>query len=214
MKWIEMDVRSEDAYEFAKKWYDEVVFTKKLILKSLPNFEKLKNEVNELKKEYGKVALLIITDKPSLIREVKRRVPKALIYVQGGNLRVTRFAIESKVDAIISPELGRKDNGLDHVLARLAAKNEVAIGFSLAPLLRTTPYEKANILKFMIKNWKLVNKYKAPRFLTSSAESKWEVRSPKELMSLGIALGMEIPQAKSSLSFYPERILKKKNCEV
>jgi len=214
MKWIEMDVRSEDAYEFAKKWYDEVVFTKKLILKSLPNFEKLKNEVNELKKEYGKVALLIITDKPSLIREVKRRVPKALIYVQGGNLRVTRFAIESKVDAIISPELGRKDNGLDHVLARLAAKNEVAIGFSLAPLLRTTPYEKANILKFMIKNWKLVNKYKAPRFLTSSAESKWEVRSPKDLMSLGIALGMEIPQAKSSLSFYPERILKKKNCEV
>jgi len=209
-----MDVRSEDAYEFAKKWYDEVVFTKKLILKSLPNFEKLKNEVNELKKEYGKVALLIITDKPSLIREVKRRVPKALIYVQGGNLRVTRFAIESKVDAIISPELGRKDNGLDHVLARLAAKNEVAIGFSLAPLLRTTPYEKANILKFMIKNWKLVNKYKAPRFLTSSAESKWEVRSPKDLMSLGIALGMEIPQAKSSLSFYPERILKKKNCEV
>ena len=214
MKWIEMDVRSEDAYEFAKKWYDEVVFTKKLILKSLPNFEKLKNEVNELKKEYGKVALLIITDKPSLIREVKRRVPKALIYVQGGNLRVTRFAIESKVDAIISPELGRKDNGLDHVLARLAAKNEVAIGFSLAPLLRTTPYEKANILKFMIKNWKLVNKYKAPRFLTSSAESKWEVRSPKDLMSLGIALGMEIPQAKSSLSFYPERILKKKNCKV
>lgn len=206
MKFIEMDVRSKDAYELAKEWYDEVVFTKKLILKSLPNFDKLKNEVNELKKEYGKVALLIITDKPSLIREVKRRVPKALIYVQGGNLRVTRFAIESKVDAIISPELGRKDNGLDHVLARLASRNDVAIGFSLSQLFRKSPYERSTLLKFMIQNWKLVNKYKVPRFLTSSAESKWEVRSPRDLMSFGIALGMEIPQAKASLTFYPEKI--------
>ncbi|KPU63379.1 ribonuclease P protein component 3 [Thermococcus sp. EP1] len=209
MKFIEMDVRSKDAYELAKEWYDEVVFTKKLILKSLPNFDKLKNEVNELKKEYGKVALLIITDKPSLIREVKRRVPKALIYVQGGNLRVTRFAIESKVDAIISPELGRKDNGLDHVLARLASRNDVAIGFSLSQLFRKSPYERSTLLKFMIQNWKLVNKYKVPRFLTSSAESKWEVRSPRDLMSFGIALGMEIPQAKASLTFYPEKIFRK-----
>lgn len=209
MKFIEMDVRSKDAYELAKEWYDEVVFTKKLILKSLPNFDKLKNEVNELKKEYGKVALLIITDKPSLIREVKRRVPKALIYVQGGNLRVTRFAIESKVDAIISPELGRKDNGLDHVLARLASRNDVAIGFSLSQLFRKSPYERSTLLKFMIQNWKLVNKYKVPRFLTSSAESKWEVRSPRDLMSFGIALGMEIPQAKASLTFYPEKFFRK-----
>ncbi|RLF74559.1 ribonuclease P protein component 3 [Thermococci archaeon] len=210
MKWIEMDIRSEEAYNQAKEWYDEVVFTKKIYLKSSPNFDSLKSEVKEVKEKYEKIALLIITENPSLIREVKKRIPKALIYVQGGNLRVVRFAIESKVDAVICPEFGRKDSGLDHVLARLAAKNEVAIGFSLAPLLRTTQYEKANILKFMIKNWKLVNKYKAPRFLTSSAESKWEVRPPKDLMSLGTALGMEIPQAKSSLSFYPERILKKK----
>ncbi|USG99626.1 Ribonuclease P protein component 3 [Thermococcus argininiproducens] len=209
MKFIEMDVRSKDAYELAKEWYDEVVFTKKLILKTLPNFDKLKNEVNELKKEYGKVALLIITDKPSIIREVKRRVPKALIYVQGGNLRVTRFAMESKVDAIISPEFGRRDNGLDHVLARLASRNDVAIGFSLSQLLRKSSYERSTLLKFMIQNWKLVNKYKVPRFLTSSAESKWEIRSPRDLMSFGMALGMEIPQAKASLTFYPEKIFRK-----
>ncbi|NJE25666.1 Ribonuclease P protein component 3 [Thermococcus sp. MV5] len=208
MKFIEMDVRSKDAYEFAKEWYEEVVFTKKLILKSSSNFDELKNEVNELKKEYGNVALLIITDKPSLIREIKRRVPKALIYVQGGNLRVTRFAIESKVDAVISPELGRRDNGFDHVLARLASRNDVAIGFSLSQLLRKSSYERATLLKFMIQNWNLVNKYKVPRFLTSSAESKWEVRPPRDLMSFGIALGMEIPQAKASLTLYPEKILK------
>ncbi|EHR79094.1 ribonuclease P [Thermococcus litoralis DSM 5473] len=209
MKWIEMDIRSEEAYNQAKEWYDEVVFTKKIHLKNSPNFDELKSEIKGLKEKYKNVALLIITEKPSLIREIRKRIPNSLIYVQGGNLRVVRFAIENKVDAVIAPEYGRKDSGFDHVLARLAAKNNVAVGFSLAPLLKATPYERANILKFMMKNWRLVEKYKTPRFLTSSAESKWEVRFPRDLMSLGINIGMEIPQAKASLSFYPEMMLKK-----
>lgn len=209
MKWIEMDIRSKEAYNQAKEWYDEVVFTKKVYLRDSPNFGELKSDVKDLKEKYGKIALLVITEKPSLVREVKKRVSNALIYVQGGNLRVVRFAIENKVDAIISPEYGRKDSGLDHVLARLAAKNDVAIGFSLSPLLKVHSYERANILNFMMRNWRLVEKYKVARFLTSSAESKWEVRFPRDLMSLGINIGMEIPQAKASLSFYPERIFKK-----
>ncbi|AIF68840.1 ribonuclease P [Palaeococcus pacificus DY20341] len=204
---IELDVRDEKAYELAKEWYDDVVFTKKLVLDRSPDYGKLKAELKELREKYGKVALLLITKKPSLIREVKNKHLKALIYVQGGNLRINRFALESKVDALISPELGRKDSGLDHILARLAAKNNVAIGFSLAPLLRANPYERANILKFMMRNWRLIEKYKAPRFLTTSAENMWEIRAPRDLMSLGIALGMDIPQAKASLSFYPEGIL-------
>lgn len=209
MKWIELDIRSEEAYNQAIEWYDEVVFTKKVYLKDSPNFEELKGEVKALREKYEKVALLIVTEKPSLIREIRKRIPNALIYVQGGNLRVVRFAIENRVDAIISPEYRRKDSGLDHVLARLAARNNVAIGFSLSPLLRANSYERANILRFMMRNWRLVEKYKVPRFLTSSAESKWEVRFPRDLMSLGINIGMEIPQAKASLSFYPEIILKK-----
>lgn len=209
MKFIEMDVRDEKAYELAGEWYDEVVFTKRLRLDKSPDYDKLKEELRELRDKYRRVALLLITNKPTLIREVKGKNPKALIYVQGGNMKINRFALEIGVDALISPEFGRKDNGFDHVLAKIAAKNGTAIGFSLSHLLRANPYERANILKFMMKNWRLVEKYKVPRFLTSSAESKWEVRAPRDLMSLGIALGMEIPQAKASVSFYPEKIVKK-----
>ncbi|MBO8175524.1 MAG: Ribonuclease P protein component 3 [Thermococcus sp.] len=210
MKWIELDIRDEKAYELAEEWYDEVVFTKKLLLNGSLDYEKLKEEIRELRGKYGKVALLVITNKPSLIRELKNRNLKALIYVQGGNMKVNRSALEIGVDALISPEFGRKDNGFDHVLAKIAAKNEVAIGFSISQLLRASSYERANILKFMMKNWQLVEKYKVPRFLTSSAESKWEVRAPRDLISLGVVIGMEICQAKASLSFYPEKILNKK----
>jgi len=204
---VEMDVRSEDAYELASEWFDEVVFTKKLTLEGSPDWSALKEELRELRERYGRIALLIVTRKPSLIREVKNRSPRALIYVQGGDMRVNRFALEAGVDALISPWLGRKDPGFDHVLAKIAAKKGVAIGFSLAPLLRANPYEKVQLLRFMAKTWQLVRKYNVPRFITSSAEERWDVRSPRDLMSLGITLGMEVPQARASLGFYPRGIL-------
>jgi ribonuclease P/MRP protein subunit RPP1 len=206
---IEMDVRSEEAYELAKEWFDEVVFTKKLVLESSPNWGELKEELGLLRERYGRVALLIVTKKPSLIREVKNRNLKALIYVQGGDMRVNRFALESGVDALISPWLGRKDPGFDHTLAGMAGRRGVAIGFSLSPLLRANPYERALMLRFMAKVWELVRKYRVPRFLTGSAENKWEVRSPRDMMSLGINIGMEMPEARASLNFHPSKILKK-----
>ncbi len=206
---VEMDVRREDAYELASEWFDEVVFTKKLVLESAPDWSALKEELKALRGAYGKVALLIVTKKPSLIREVKNRSPRALIYIQGGDMRVNRAALEAGVDALISPWFGRKDPGFDHILAGIAARRGVAIGFSLSPLLRANPYERVQLLRFMTKTWQLVKKYDVPRFITSSAESRWDVRGPRDLMSLGINLGMEIPEARASLNFHPRRILRK-----
>ncbi|ACS34308.1 Ribonuclease P protein component 3 [Thermococcus gammatolerans] len=204
---VEMDVRSVEAYELAKEWFDEVVFTKKLILDTEPDWDSLKEELRELRRTYGKVAVLLVTRKPSLIRTFKARNLKALLYVQGGDMRVNRMAIEAKVDALISPWLGRKDYGFDHTLAGMAGRRGVAIGFSLSPLLRANPYERALTLRFMAKVWELVRKYRVPRFITSSAESKWEVRGPRDLMSLGINIGMEIPEARASLNFHPRSLL-------
>ncbi|NPA47853.1 MAG: Ribonuclease P protein component 3 [Thermococci archaeon] len=206
---VEMDVRDGEAYELAKEWFDDVVFTTKLTLKDEPDWERLKEDVRELRKEYGKVAVLVSTRKPSLIREIKRRNLPVLLYVQGGDMRINRYALESGVDALISPWLGRRDPGFDHVLARIAARRGVAIGFSLAPVLNAGQYERAMLLRFMGKVWRLVEKYGAPRFLTSSAENRWEVRSPRDLMSLGLAIGMDAPRARASLDFHPRAVLRR-----
>jgi len=206
---VEMDVRNAEAYELADEWFDEVVFTKKLVLDKEPDWNSLKEELRELRRTYGKVAVLLVTRKPSLIRAFKARNLKALLYVQGGDMRVNRTAIEAKVDALISPWLGRKDYGFDHTLAGMASRRDVAVGFSLSPLLRASPYERALTLRFMAKVWELTKKYRVPRFITSSAEGKWEVRSPRDLMSLGINIGMEVPEARASLNFHPRRIIQR-----
>ncbi len=204
---IEMDVRDEGAFELAKEWFDKVVFTRELVLKDPPQWERLKEEVRELRRVYGRVALLIVTKKPSLIREVKNRNLPVLVYVQGGDVRVNRYALEARVDALMNPWLGRRDAGFDHVLARIAARKGVAIGFSLSPLLNAGQYDRAMTLRVMKRVWRLVDKYDVPRFLTSSAVKRWEVRAPRDLMSLGLAMGMDIPKAKASLDFHPRRIL-------
>ncbi|WP_297498448.1 Ribonuclease P protein component 3 [Thermococcus sp.] len=204
---VEMDVRDEEAYQLASEWFNKVVFTRKLVLTGEPEWGILREELKELREKYGEVALLIVTKKPSLIMEVKRRNLKAILYVQGGDMRVNRAAIESGVDALISPWFGRKDSGFDHTLAGMASRRNVAIGFSLSPLLKASPYERTLTLRFMMKVWELTKKYRVPRFITSSAESRWEVRSPGDLMSLGTNIGMEVPEARASLNFYPRRIL-------
>ncbi|NJE30633.1 Ribonuclease P protein component 3 [Thermococcus sp. 18S1] len=206
---VEMDVRSEEAHALASEWFDEVVFTKKLVLDGLPDWGELKDELRLLRERYENVALLLVTSRPGLIKEVKRRNLRALLYVQGGDMRVNRLAIENGVDALISPWFGRKDPGFDHTLAGMAARRGVAIGFSLAPLLSAGPYERVQILRFMTKTWQLVDKYGVPRFITSSAETRWEVRGPGDLMGLGRNIGMDAPRARASLNFYPRRLLGK-----
>lgn len=205
MKWIEMDIRNEEAFKLAKEWFDEVIFSYEVPPGSLD-----KLTLRELKERYGKVAITLINPKPSLVKEVIQKFKQDyLIYVESKDLRIVRYSIERGVDAIISPWAGRKDAGIDHVLARLMARKNVALGFSLRPLLYASQYERANMLRFMRKAWELANKYKLRRFLTSSSKSKWEVREPRDLASLGIILGMDMPQAKASLSMYPELTLKR-----
>ncbi|AEC51383.1 ribonuclease P protein component 3 [Pyrococcus sp. NA2] len=204
MKFIEMDVRGEKAYRLASEWFDEVIFS----IEIKDGIDK--DKIREIEKEYKNIAIVLVSPKPSLIKEALQKLRgKYLIYVESSDLRVIRYGIERGVDAIISPWVGRKDPGIDHVLARMMARKGVALGFSLRPLLHSTNYDRANMIKFMMKAWQLVEKYGVRRFLTTSAKEKWEVRWPRDLASLGVILGMDISQAKASLSFYPELILKR-----
>jgi len=54
---------------------------------------------------------------------------------------------------------------------------------------------------------KMCNKYRADFVLTSGASSKFHMKSPAELISLGQALGLAHDQAAKSISMIPEYIL-------
>ena len=131
----------------------------------------------------------------------KLRKDVDVILVHGGDLEVNRTAVETpEVDILLHPEMERDDQGLDHVMVRLAKENNVAIDFAFNDVMYSYDKTRVRVLSNLIKNAALVKKYKAPFVLTSGGYSSWDLRSPSELISFGKVMGFESPQIKSALS--------------
>ena len=102
--------------------------------------------------------------------------------VEGGILKINRTAVEMHdVDILSTPELGRKDSGIDHVLARLASTHRVAIEINLKNLLNKDGYERARTLIFFRNNLKLAKKFDVPVVICTDAENKYQIKNPYDL---------------------------------
>lgn len=132
-----------------------------------------------------------------------------ILLVHGGNLDLNRKAVETtEVDVLTHPELERNDSGLNDVLLRLAAKNKVAIEINFREVLNASKGTRAKILKNISQNVSLARKTKAPVVVCSGAVSHYEMKDPLVLSSFANYVGMEMKNAKDSLSRIPEALLK------
>ena len=145
-------------------------------------------------KEYGEreglriyTGVKIRSESPKeLVRYVKKFRSKVdVILVEGGMLKINRQALElHDVDILSTPELNRRDSGLDHVLARLGSVHRVAIELNFKQLLiRKNPYERARLLWTFRRNMYLAKKFDTPVVLSSGAESIYDIKSPHDLRS-------------------------------
>ncbi len=168
------------------------------------NLETLRKEIKTLKPKLD-IALgaEISGEKPGKIRRTAKDLRKKLelIVVSGGDLEANRRALETpETDILSHPYLDRNDPGLDHVMAKLAEKNRVAIEFSFNEILYAYKKRRSQILQNLLGAAKLVKKYKAPFTISSGARGPWDLRSPSELTALGRVLGLPNPEIKHSLS--------------
>jgi len=129
--------------------------------------------------------LINILDVPLSKLRTEIQKTKGLVVVQGGDLKVNRAVLENKnVDILLSPE--KNDNsdllffrrsGLNQVLCKLAAKNDVAIGFNFSDVLNSNGKKRALILGRMRQNVKFCRKYKVKMIFSSFAKNKYELRN-------------------------------------
>jgi RNase P/RNase MRP subunit p30 len=125
------------------------------------------------------------------------------IVVEGSNDEVNRAAVESKkVSMLLNPEIQRKrdfsdwrNSGMNDVICRLAAANNVTIGIDLANL-PENKFEKAERLGRIMQNIRFCRKFRARMLLFSSKS----LINDYDLTSIAMALGMSTQQAKESLS--------------
>lgn len=80
----------------------------------------------------------------------------------------------------------QRNSGFNHVLAKLAKKNNVTIGINLDELIDTSFGQRVQILARIRQNIKICNKNK----LNMSFISQKHGRNIYDLKSLGLALGM------------------------
>ena len=153
--------------------------------------------------------LIIKTDKrDELIKKVSSYHAKGMpIIVLGSDDEINRMALEDKrTDMLINPEEKRKkdfmkwrNSGLNHVLCRFAAENNIKIGISFSSLIKLGPEERALRIGRIMQNIRLCRKYSTKIVLASFAEDELDLLTPYELKSLGISFGMTPEQANKSL---------------
>ena len=139
--------------------------------------------------------------------EMRRRFDMLLVH--GGDLKLNRLACEtSEVDILTHPELGRSDSGLNHVLVKAAAKNNVAIEINFREILLANKRSRSLVIKNIIRNISLAKKFHAPIIVCSGAISHWELKSSEILVSMANLLGLELKEAKECISKVPEKIIR------
>jgi len=154
-------------------------------------------------------ALVIKTEKKEeVIRKVSSFHSKNIpVIILGSADEINRMAVEDKrASMLLNPEETRKkdfmhwkNSGLNHVLCRLAAQNNVKIGISFSSLADLKGRDRASRLGRIMQNIVLCRKYKTKMLIASFAESEAELLSPYELKSLALTLGMTPAQANQSL---------------
>jgi len=170
----------------------------------------LKAEIERVKKSFGiEVYLGFEARSRKELEELKRRRKDFdVLLVRGGDLKMNRIAVETRgVQILTHPEYERTDQGLNHVLAKLAAKNNVAIEINFREVLITSKRSRENVLRNISNDVKLAKKFHAPIILCSGATSHWMMRDPYVLSSFATQVGLELKEAKDAITKVPKRII-------
>lgn len=173
--------------------------------------KKLQVDVDKIRQKF-EIEILLGFEACSLkelavLRDKRKRFD--ILLVRGGDARLNREAVETtEVDILTHPEHERIDSGLNHILMKLAAKNNVAVEINFREILVSSKRLRSITLKHMTQNIELARKFKAPIIICSGAVSHFEMRDPSCLASMGCQLGLSLKEAKDTVSKNPEKIIK------
>ncbi len=179
------------------------------------NENQLKKLENEIRKTSEKIGIKILlgfearsVKELRFLAEIRKKFD--VLLVRGGDLKLNREAVETpEVDILTHPEYERLDSGLDHIMAKLAAKNDVAIEVNFRQIALSSKATRSKILSNIQNNIKLAKKFNAPIILCSGAISHFELKDPYIMASFATIFGLELKEAKNAISTVPEKIIKK-----
>lgn len=177
------------------------------------NFSYNQNEFNdalEIKKELSENLNDIINFdytleiKSNNVNEIKKiarkfRNKSLCISVIGGDLKVNRAAVENvQIDVLSRPYLRRFDSGLNHILAKEAVKNNVAVELCFKDVLKTYLAPRAKVISNFKDVYTLYRKFDFQLILSSRAESVFDIRTTHDFISFFTQTGLAADEVDKS----------------
>ena len=138
----------------------------------------------------------------------KLREKADIIIIFGGSEEVNRAALEEGRVDILSHSASR-GSPLNHILAKAASYNGVALDFNPDAIIMQRGGSRIKILSALRKNVQLARKYDVSMIITSNAKSHYDLRGPREMMALGMIMGMTQNEALQALSSVPQAVIKR-----
>jgi ribonuclease P/MRP protein subunit RPP1 len=152
------------------------------------------------------------------VRDLRKQIAffreKTIILgVHGGDRRINRAACkDDRVDILMHPEKGTHST-MGQVEAKLAKKNQVALGLGLSYFWKTEKLQRSRLLTLQRKNLAVCKKLGVPVVVTSNACSRFDMRAPNQLKALAQILGLSDLEADIALSKNPLNILERREEE-
>ncbi len=179
------------------------------------SLKKQKNEVINARENSSIEIFLGVEINPHSPTQLKRLLKKArenveLVIVRSSDYAIIRAACEdSRVDVVLTPYLERDDAGIDVYCIRKAKENNIAFGISIRELFLTHKWERVEIFKNLTDMLKLCNEKNAQIIACTCAKSIFEVRAPRDIVGLLLALGAKQELAFAAVKDTPYAIIQK-----
>jgi len=163
--------------------------------KSYKEFDLEKLKANNMDMVIGaEIDAKKVSEMRRIVGSMRRRAE--LLVVNSNDLDMSRAALElPEVDILVSPAYD-----MNHVLARLAAKNNVSLCFDFRDLLHSHKKARAGVVSRITEAARIIRKYRAPFIISSGAQSPWDLRPTQELTAFGKVLGFQENQILNALS--------------
>ncbi len=117
-----------------------------------------------------------------LIKKFRNKVN--CISVLGGDLRVNRASTENiRLDILSRPYFQRFDSGLNHILAKQAKDNNVAIELSFNDILSSYFSYRSKIIANFKDIYTLYDKFHFPLIVSSGSKEIFDIKSPEDIRS-------------------------------
>ena len=147
---------------------------------------------------------------PNEVRKVVNKFRNKTQYLSclGGDLKINRAICENnRIDVLSRPYYKRHDSGMNHVLAKLAVKNNVAIELCFRDILNQHLKYRANVIASFKEILKFHRKFQFPLILTTDTKYIYDVRSTRDIVALFKAIGFTNEEIYNGFYKYPKEIL-------